>query len=1508
MKPCTKALLLVSVCFHLFVLSSAQSPIWNTGSFAFSRDTSSLVSMNDASPVNFTGSYGNTALMDFPSGFQFRSGLTNYSKFAISSYGYIKLGGAIFAVNPTLQDSIISALYCFNNTYTCSYKLVGAAPNRTLVIEWAGNYNFVGVIKYQLWLNERIGRIQFLYETGLKSYAYGNGYAIYCKTKIFNQSVVASLKSKPQKQMPTVNYSAIESNNYDSIGAKTRYVFQPDTIKPIQSGNLLFNNVLPGCVDVVVKDSSVNESVFRLERKDGNIYNLASQFITTSPATTGTLYTFNNTRLQPDSDYIYRAFSSNGFLNSDTVIQLLHTPMPLLVGTRKIPGDYPSVNALLQDAACKHIGPELVIELQSSYDISAEGSPIYFYPFLQTKILKHITLRPASGVNLSLSASFANPLILVDSVRNVEIDGRADGSGQTNNLTLRQLNNQWPVISYIRYADSGIVRYCNVEGNLQNGSFGLIYLGSYNPPYYTYLARGVNGTIISNCKIGPQSGFMWKGIVVEAPEQSESITIRDNELLRFYNEAIEFRRGGKNSRVVNNRLYQPNRVDFIANTQQAQAAMLFTEVKDNFRVDSNKIGGTSPVWGIGNWYQSNFSPTSSYSFISLTTDFWNGAAAYITGNEMANVSVAGFNYPLKEIAVAYGNVTIEGNHIGSADSVNSITNDGSHYVIAVSGAGNKFVKNNFISGVQTNYPALTGNRMLVLLIGGGDSLVVTGNDFGGSDNYYANRTDGIARGIDLMGMSRVVIKNNVIRGISSKANGVWGLSEEWEGVSPTAKNMVFDSNSVHHLEGRLTVFGVYANLESTKSSSFSGNYIYALRGIGPANSPGANLPASMLGISVNETTFPGALDTSTVTISNNYIHSLDYVTPQNYYIYNMTGIAASVRRLRMYNNMIALGVGKNGQPTDSTELEPTGLAFNAIVKAEVEHNSVYIGGRGSYAVGMNVPVSLSSNKNVFLSNNIIEIDRYKASNSMEYAYMAGGSSTGGGYNNIVSNYNIWYSKKDTAVNTKLKDWKALCNCDSASFIADPLFINATGDSATQNLHVLSGSPADGAGTPSFGQIVYDVDNDLRASFSPVDIGADAVSACAVNGSLQLPVQKDTLSGCNGGLTLTATVSGIVTSLQWQLNLQDIAGATSGSYTIRQPGWYRITGKTSCGKVASKPVYVTLSSSGTQVDIVQKDTTICLGSSVTLTATGASNYSWSGPGVSSGSNSVTIQPAASGDYIYQVTGTGNGCTSTDQVKITVAEPPVITVNPADTSICNGSTVVLNASGANTYTWSPATGLNTTTGAQVSAQPSATTSYMVAGKNANGCSGTITGVVTVIPSVVPTVTISSSGCSSGTIMYTASATNGGSAPQYQWYVGNNAAGNGSSITVNNVANGSTVTVNFISSAVCANPKTVTATDTVKCVVTAVPDIEGVTSFSVSPNPAADYIVVKMKLTRTQIVTFTLEDMNGRRVYESGAARVNSTYSKTINLSRLTQGCYYLTAVIGTKRIVEKIVVTR
>jgi gliding motility-associated-like protein len=196
-------------------------------------------------------------------------------------------------------------------------------------------------------------------------------------------------------------------------------------------------------------------------------------------------------------------------------------------------------------------------------------------------------------------------------------------------------------------------------------------------------------------------------------------------------------------------------------------------------------------------------------------------------------------------------------------------------------------------------------------------------------------------------------------------------------------------------------------------------------------------------------------------------------------------------------------------------------------------------------------------------------------------------------------------------------------------------------------------------------------------------------------------------------------------------------------------------------------------------IASNDKTICEGDSVLLTASNAASYTWSLNSTTVGNgDSIYVKPVA-GTYTYTVTAPKcGGGSSTDNVVVTVNPSPSISLTNSNPVFCSGGSSTLTASGANTYTWSPSAGLNTTTGSTVIANPLTSTIYTVTGSNGGACSGKNTTLVNVIrtPDVqVDNDTLTT--CPGEGIIINASG-----ATSYSWTSNAASAGNGSSISVN------------------------------------------------------------------------------------------------------------------------------
>ncbi|HRS54204.1 MAG TPA: hypothetical protein P5250_05820, partial [Bacteroidales bacterium] len=132
-----------------------------------------------------------------------------------------------------------------------------------------------------------------------------------------------------------------------------------------------------------------------------------------------------------------------------------------------------------------------------------------------------------------------------------------------------------------------------------------------------------------------------------------------------------------------------------------------------------------------------------------------------------------------------------------------------------------------------------------------------------------------------------------------------------------------------------------------------------------------------------------------------------------------------------------------------------------------------------------------------------------------------------------------------------------------------------------------------------------------------------------------------------------------------------------------------------------------------------DTSICFGNSLQLNATGGIYYQWSpitGLNDPYISNPI-VSPLTSTNYTVTIYDK-YGCTDKDSIYITVLAKPNANAGN-DTSICQGQTLILNATGGILYHWAPETLVNNPYSNQTYTSPQATTIYTVTVTDINNC---------------------------------------------------------------------------------------------------------------------------------------------------------------------------------------------
>lgn len=210
----------------------------------------------------------------------------------------------------------------------------------------------------------------------------------------------------------------------------------------------------------------------------------------------------------------------------------------------------------------------------------------------------------------------------------------------------------------------------------------------------------------------------------------------------------------------------------------------------------------------------------------------------------------------------------------------------------------------------------------------------------------------------------------------------------------------------------------------------------------------------------------------------------------------------------------------------------------------------------------------------------------------------------------------------------------------------------------------------------------------------------ATSIVSVIAAPALSISGSTNTICSGNsIILTASGS---TTYTWSTG--PISPSINVAPTINTTYTASSTGTNGCVGMAM----TTISVNATPTLVINSGS-ICSGSSFTIAPSGALSYTYSG-------GSSIVNPTANTTYTV-IGSNANGCVSAPSLcNVTVNPLPLVSIISSNTSfICVGQSVILTATGANSYLWN-----NSSTTTSIIVSPSITTSYTVTGTNAAGCS--------------------------------------------------------------------------------------------------------------------------------------------------------------------------------------------
>lgn len=160
--------------------------------------------------------------------------------------------------------------------------------------------------------------------------------------------------------------------------------------------------------------------------------------------------------------------------------------------------------------------------------------------------------------------------------------------------------------------------------------------------------------------------------------------------------------------------------------------------------------------------------------------------------------------------------------------------------------------------------------------------------------------------------------------------------------------------------------------------------------------------------------------------------------------------------------------------------------------------------------------------------------------------------------------------------------------------------------------------------------------------------------------------------------------------------------------------------------------------------ISGDTSLCIGDTTTLTATGGDTYLWNTTDIT---EAITVFPIADITYYVTVTNSLTGCSDIDTVDVYVHPLPTASASSTSDTICEGQTAILNAGGGTTYLWEPQGSLDNPNIANPGATPDSTTTYYVTVTNDFGCTDVSSVTININPA--PQFSLSSTGitCNGG-----------------------------------------------------------------------------------------------------------------------------------------------------------------
>ncbi|MDP1623881.1 MAG: T9SS type A sorting domain-containing protein [Bacteroidales bacterium] len=1163
-------ILLAVGLFALISSTTVAQP--STANYTFNYAfTGSLEDISSGATVLLTGNQDDVASTVNNIGFTFNFMGVAYSQFSANSNGQIRLGttviqaGGISAYSASVP--ILAPMSGDNEVNNgMSFKVIGTAPNRILVVEWNQFYvnyvNITGAGNMQALLYEGSGKIEYIYGEIYNSASSAQTRSIFISssnTATTGGSVtVAATPTYAATASPAANSFAasvlIANLASTSQGSRTVYTFTPPSTPPSPPGSpMSFTSITLSSMTLNWIDSP-DEAGYAVFRSTDNItYSLAGNAAMN-------VVTFDATGLAPGTLYYWKVYALGEGVFSASLNGFNWTSIPSVSGTKSVgpTGDYSNITAAIAALNANGLAGATILELQSTYTSATEAYPITIGSIPGLSSSNTLSIQPASdATGLTISGSNTTAIIYLNAGKFVTINGQPGGTGGAKELTISNASTSGATVRFINDATNNTITYCNLLGVVTSASSGVVFFST------TTGTTGNDDNTIDHCNISagtttPTNCIYSSGTTTTPERFNSGITISDNNIFNFYINTAStvaigvFASSGSSDWLIKgNSLYQTVTRTHTTTATGFIGISLANTTGNNFRVTNNYIGGMAPNAGGTPWVQNG---ATTHTFIGIRLSVGTTTASSVQGNTIRNISISTtststINSAISAVtgSVNVGNIT--GNTIGRQDATGSITFTGSaagYFYGILSGTGTPGIFN------------FSNNSI------GGITIAGTG-----ANRFFGIRIEGTAG-------TGITVDNNTIgsattaNSITSNANTyLVGISSTNSGTPLIATNNLI-ANLQHTSTGSVSFFTGIEASSAVGGHTISGNTIRNITSTSTAVS--SSNPAAMQGIVCASTLANHSITDNTIRdLSNTAATQAVYINGilvrggstafgiiDRNFIYNLTiassSLTAAVQGVYLYdgswnvvNNMIRLG-------TDiSTGINPIVWGIceysTAVSIHNIWFNSVFVGGTQGGETQNSACFIRRYGSTIDVRNNIFWNNRASTGTPADntgrhYAiYDAVATSAGltSDFNDLFADGNGGTIGRSTAADQiTLLEWKTANPAfDANSVSISPPYIDPT-NAATPDLHILTTTPTpiESGGITIVG-ITTDFDGNTR--LSPPDIGADeftSIPPC-------LPPSGVTVGSItSGGANLSWTAAGTETAWEYVYGISPLPAPTS----------------------------------------------------------------------------------------------------------------------------------------------------------------------------------------------------------------------------------------------------------------------------------------------------------------------------------------------------------------------------